>query len=218
MPRAIIFDLDGTLADSEPAHERAIRQVVEAEGMRVTPEQFVELCVGYGELPALRNIARANGRTLPEALLAELAARKQDVFEEDLKRTGVEAWPGAVDLVMKASEVGPAAVCSGSPRRTVVALLRAMGVMDVLGAVVSLDDVQRGKPDPEPYRLTAERLGCHPEDCVAIEDTPAGIASAVDAGLRVVAVGHSLDRSRLGRAHLYVDRIGQLDLDQLFML
>lgn len=215
MRKAIIFDLDGTLADSEPAHERAIRSVVESHGMSVTPQQFLELCVGFGEIPALRNIARANGRDCSEEQLQAMSATKQDLFEAGLATHGVPACPGGVELLRAAASQVPVAVCSGSPRRTVEALLVALGVRDLLKVVVSLNDVSRGKPDPEPYQLTSQRMGIEPADCVAIEDTSAGVRSAVGAGLWVVAVGHSLPASQLGEAHAFVRHIADLTVDDL---
>jgi HAD superfamily hydrolase (TIGR01509 family) len=144
-----------------------------------------------------------------------MSATKQDLFEAGLVSQGVPACPGAVELLRASASVVPIAVCSGSPKRTVEALLVALGVRDLLKVVVSLNDVSRGKPDPEPYLMTAQRMGFDPIDCIAIEDTPAGVRSAIAAGLRVVAVGHSVPASKLSEAHAFVRHIADLSVDDL---
>ncbi len=215
MRTAIIFDLDGTLADSEPIHERALRAAVETEGMTLTSQQFFELCVGFGDLPALANIARANSRDLTDAQLLGLSATKHHRFAEILGAEGVPACPGAVELVRASAQRVPIAVCSGSRRQTVLAVLEALGLASLPSAIVTLDDVDRGKPHPEPYLQTAQRLGCSPAQCIAIEDTPSGVASAVAAGMRVVAVEHSMAAAELSGAHRVVATIADLHVDDL---
>ncbi len=215
MRSGIIFDLDGTLANSEPIHERALRMVAQDLGMNLSPEQFIELCVGVGDLPSLVNIARANNRTLTHDQLLDLSAAKHQVFAEILSSEGVPAYDGAAELVRAAADRVPVAVCSGSRRQTVMAVLEALGLTTVPRAIVTLDDVTQGKPHPEPYLRTAELLDLSPEHCVALEDTPSGARSALDAGLGVVAVEHSVPKSELANAHRVVEHINQLSVDDL---
>ncbi len=215
MRTAIIFDLDGTLADSEPIHERALRKAVEAEGMTLTSPQFLELCVGFGDLPALANIARANSRDLTAGQLNALSAAKHRIFAEILRAEGVPACPGAVELVRASAKRVPIAICSGSRRQTVLAVLDALGLASLPNAIITLDDVKHGKPHPEPYLRTAELLGCEPAHSVAIEDTPSGMRSALVAGLHVIAVEHSVSASELTGAHRVVATIAELQVDDL---
>lgn len=215
MRAGIIFDLDGTLANSEPIHERALRKVSQDLGMSLSPEQFIELCVGVGDLPSLANIARANNQTLTHDQLLEMSSAKHQAFAEILTAEGVPAYDGAAELVRAAAHRVPVAVCSGSRRQTVMAVLDALGLADVPRAIVTLDDVTQGKPHPEPYLRTADVLGLSPELCVALEDTPSGARSALDAGVGVVAVEHSVPRSELANVHRVVEHISHLSVDDL---
>lgn len=215
MRTGIIFDLDGTLANSEPLHERALRLVAQSLGMSLSSEQFLELCVGVGDLPSLANIARANHRSLTHQQLIELSAAKHQAFADLLETEGVPECPGAVDLVLDAARQVPVAVCSGSRRQTVLAVLDAMKLAAVPRAIVTLDDVTQGKPHPEPYLRTAELLGLAPDACVALEDTPSGARSALAAGMGVVAVEHSVAASEFPEVHRVVTDIAQLSVADL---
>ncbi len=215
MPDAIIFDLDGTLANSEPVHEQALRRAVEAMGMTLSHEQFETLCVGFGDLPALDKVARANGRELTQPQLEALSRDKHLAFSELLTQQGVPAFDGAVELFEEAARRTRIGVCSGSRRPTVESVLQVLGLLSLPEVITTLDDVNRGKPDPEPYLRTAELLKLKPSACIAIEDTPTGVASAASAGLRVVAVAHSVSASELGQAALVVNHISDLSLDLL---
>ena len=110
---------------------------------------------------------------------------------------------------------GPVAVCSGSHRGDIEPMLEGWDVLSLLQTLVSADDVDKTKPDPAPYLLAAARLSLDPARCVAIEDSPAGIAAARAAGFRVHAVCHTFERARLGDAHQVHDHISELSLDSI---
>ncbi|MCC7389562.1 MAG: HAD family phosphatase [Phycisphaerales bacterium] len=215
MARAVIFDLDGTLADSEVAHERALLTAARTCGMSFTPDYFRERCVGLGEAGCFRMLAAEQGVGLDDGLLGVLVARKLALFTEAVGAGGVVAHAGAVELVRAAGAVMPVAVCSGSSRASVEPMLRAIGLGEAFGVVVTSCDVVRHKPDPEGYLLAAGRLGVEPGACCAIEDSPTGIAAAVSAGMRVVAVGHSFGPERLAGAHEVVGSIAELTVARL---
>jgi HAD superfamily hydrolase (TIGR01509 family) len=93
------------------------------------------------------------------------------------------------------------AVCTGSRRAEAELQLRAAGLYELFGAVITRDEVTRIKPDPEPYLRACAAVGREPGACVAVEDTPTGIRSALAAGMRVAAVCHTFGAERLGEAH-----------------
>jgi HAD superfamily hydrolase (TIGR01509 family) len=210
-----VFDLDGTLAESEAAHERALRAASETIGITFTHEYFRDHCVGVGERACFRMLASEHGIDLESEDVERLVASKLAAFLQEVGRGAVQAYPGAADLVRRAASRVPIAVCSGSNSASVSAMLEAIGIAPVLSAVVTSDDISRPKPDPEAYLLAAARLGARPSRCVAIEDSPTGIESARRAGLRVVAVAHSLPRARLVAADALADAIAHLDIDDL---
>jgi len=207
---AIIFDLDGTLADSELAHERALRAAAESRGMTFTHDWFRANCVGVGERGCFRMLATIHGAPMTDEMLSELVAIKLGRFLEAVEDGGVPAYPGAAELVAAVAAEVPVGVCSGSSRESVEPVLARMGISGLLRAVVTSGDVKRPKPAPEAYLLAARRLGAPPGRCVAIEDSPTGIASARSAGVSVAAVEHSFPRDRLARADAVAPTIAAL--------
>lgn len=204
---ALILDFDGTLMDSEPLHELALRRVLSPLGLEVASASVV----GLPDVDAIRLIFTRASRPLDEAELLRLLEAKS-MQARMLWLSGMASpYPGAVELLGAARARGlPVAVCTAATRREAEPVLDRLGVRAILSALVTADDVEKGKPDPACYRLTASRLGLVPGRCVAVEDSEAGVAAAVDAGCRVIAVGHTTATTRLGRAHRVVGRIGEL--------
>jgi beta-phosphoglucomutase len=210
---AVIFDFDGVLVHSEPLHEWAIRESVRALGWDFSTERFYAEIVGRGDENAYRLIAAWNGGEMAEGGLRDLLVAKWDLRDRGIEENRFHVQPGAVEAVRAAAARGPVGVCSGSVRRTVVPLLRRIGVLETLGTVVCGDDVPNMKPAPDGYLLAARRLGVEPSRCLAIEDTPSGISAAKSAGVHVVAVCHTMGAEKLGEAHRVVQRIGDINLN-----
>ncbi len=205
--RATIFDFDGVLVDSEPLHEWAIREAVEPHGWTFTHAQFVEGIVGRGDERAFVTIARWNEADLPEGLASELLTTKRTKMAQGIAGGRFTVQPGAVDAVRAAAGLGLVAVCSGSRGSVVLPMLIAIGLGDAFAHVITADDVARAKPAPDGYLLAASRLGLAPNLCTAIEDTPTGVQSARDAGMRVLAVCHTCPAEALASAHHVLARI-----------
>jgi beta-phosphoglucomutase len=211
-PRAVIFDFDGVLVDSEPLHEWAIRASVAPLGWEFSTEAFYASIVGRGDENAYRKIAEWNGAGLGEARLRGLLKDKWALMDRGIAEGRFTVQPGAREAVEAARAVGPVGVCSGSVRPTVVAMLRAAGLYELLETVVCLDDVGVMKPAPDGYLRAAANLGVEPGACLAVEDTPTGVRAARNAGMRVVAVCHTVGPDDLREADLVVDRITQVPL------
>lgn len=199
--RAIVFDFDGVIVDSEPGHARAIAVAVAGLGMTFRHEHDFGRYIGRGDRECLHEIAAENGRELSPRDMDLLVQAKAEAFMAAARSGLVRPYPGAVELIRAAAERGPVAVCSGSVRGVVEPVLGILGLRQVLGAVVTCDDVTRNKPDPASYLLAAERLGIDPRQATAIEDSPTGIKAARAAGYRVVGVCHSFSAERLAEAH-----------------
>jgi len=212
--RAIIFDFDGVIVDSEPMHEAALLAASRELGMGFTHAQYMTY-IGLDDRETFERVARDNGRALAGEDLERLAAVKWEQVQVLIARGEAPSYPGVLELISTVAERCPLAICSGARRREVLAILKRLELARVFGVVVTADDVAKAKPDPALYRLAASRLAVAPQRCVAIEDTPRGMASAIQAGCRVVGVCHTLDRSALTEADLVVDRIGELTVERL---
>jgi HAD superfamily hydrolase (TIGR01509 family) len=194
-PAAVFFDLDGTLIDSEDLWWQAECAVIGARGGSWTRADQAH-CLG-GPLErvtaymAQGSGARATPAELGEALLDEM---------ERLLRTGELTWrPGALELLTECRHVGiPTGLVSASHRRLLTAVADAVahhpGMPDpAFDVTVAGDEVNRGKPHPEPYLEAALRLGVPIDRCIVIEDSPTGVASGQASGAFVLAVPHLVD-------------------------
>lgn len=206
-PEAVIFDFDGVLVDTEPLHCRAFQRVLEPLGIGLSWTEYVDEYLGFDDRDAFAEVFRARGRTLDGERLNHLVAAKSGVFQEII-RDGVSAYPGAVSLIASLRASGlPLAISSGALRSDIAPILAHLGIAHCFAVVVAADDVRKSKPDPEPYSLAFAQLRrAHPAklsapgNCLAVEDTPAGIRSAKLAGLRVLAVTNSVGAKDLAEA------------------
>lgn len=184
MSAAVIFDMDGVLLDSEPLHYEAVRQILAEQGVEFPIEDYYRylgttLNSTWDDLCARYPITMS---------YEQFAARySADVLAE--YRAGAPLIPGARELVEQLREAGvPIAVASSSHREWVEAALSGAGLRSCFDQTTAGDEVSEGKPSPEIYLKAAEKLGVDPARCIAIEDAPAGVASARAAGMRVALV------------------------------
>ena len=182
-PAAVLWDMDGTLVDTEPYWMACEHQLVDAFGGRWTEEDARSI-IGFDLLDAAVVLRDRGGVDL----------EPQDIVERMLDgviarvRERVPWRPGARRLLSELNELGvPCALVTMSWSRLVDTVVAALAPIE-FQAIVTGDHVRHGKPHPEPYLLAAERLGVDPTECVAIEDSPSGVTSAGAAGCVVVAV------------------------------
>ena len=188
-PSAIVFDLDGVLADSTGAVERAWRRW--AVQQRLAAEPLLAVVHGRPSRDVIREFA-------PE-LDADEQAELVDRWEvEDAQ--SIAPLPGALECVEIARRGAWAVVTSGG-HELATGRLRLIGA-PIPEILVTADDVANGKPHPEPYELASRRLGIAPADCLVVEDTPAGIDAARAAGMRVLGVSTTHPREALRGADL----------------
>lgn len=185
LPAAVLWDLDGTIVDTEPLWIDAEYDLARRHGAEWTPEDALKL-VGNDLLDSGTYIRERMNLTMSaEEVVDELVTVMARRMEGDI------AWrPGALDLLrdLRAQRV-PTALVTMSYRAIVDPLLRKLPA-DTFDVVVVGDEVSDGKPHPAPYLTAARLLGVEPTDCIAIEDSPTGAASADAAGCRVLAVPH----------------------------
>jgi beta-phosphoglucomutase len=217
MIQSIVFDFDGVIVDTEPLHYRAFLRAMEPFGIDFDYDRYVQQYIGYDDRDGLRAICNDFDAPLSDSQINELIQQKAGAFEQ-IVGEGVTPFPGAVELILAAAKKMPIAICSGALRRDIDAVLRGVGDGDLLqrfNVIVTADEVPHSKPDPRSYQLAAERLSLPAADCLAIEDTPAGLASARGAGLRTLAVAHSYEADRLDAADRVEDSLAGVTLEKL---
>lgn len=224
MLKAVVFDFDGIIVDSEPLHYRAFQKVLEPLGAGFTWDDYVEKYMGFDDRDAFREAFRVAALPLAEGKLAELIDLKASLFHE-VASEGVSSYPGVVELITAISGVIPLAICSGALRSDILPVLEMLSIQDCFDCIVTADDVAASKPDPASYLLAVNRLqsifpqnAITPAAAIAIEDTPAGISSAKGAGLRVLSVTNSYPAKELTSADLIVESLAGVTLEALKQL
>jgi HAD superfamily hydrolase (TIGR01509 family) len=182
--RAVVFDMDGLLLETEVLWQRAEARLFERHGAGFT---FEDKLTVMGTSAAFTGEFFARRLGYPADRAASLIREVSDLMLEELQAQ-VDARPGAIELVKRLRGRVALGLASNSPRFLVDAALRSAGFSETFDAVVSSDDVVRPKPAPDLYLLACERLGVAPADALALEDTTSGIAAAKAAGMACIAV------------------------------
>ncbi|MFH1403332.1 MAG: HAD family phosphatase [Candidatus Altiarchaeota archaeon] len=212
MIKAVLFDLDGVLVDSEIISREASDRVLEDVGI-VQSEEERKQVFGRRTIDNYRDAIMARGLSLDAG---ELVRRKGELYARMIKGR-LEPLPGVVGLLNELKEAGiRIVVVSSSPLDRVNASLEEVGLLMEFDFIVSGDCCENGKPNPEPFLLAAERLGLKPEECVVVEDAEAGISAGKSAGMMVVAVrSQNTYGQDLGKADVIVDSLEDVSLNTL---
>lgn len=215
MTWALIFDVDGVVADTEALNARAsVLMFQELYRVTVQPEDFRPF-VGHGDERYCEGVAEQYGVAISTQAAVD---RRAANFFKLLQDEPLPASPGVLEIVAAARqdpEVGLAIATSGQKAKQFPVITGAGLRLEWFDAVITGDDVTRKKPDPQIYLLTAERLGLPPARCVVFEDAPAGATAAKAAGMACVAVTSTVTAAELTAADLVVDSLAELALPQL---
>jgi HAD superfamily hydrolase (TIGR01509 family) len=197
---AVLWDLDGTLADTEQGHFAAWQALCRQHGRELGWEQF-KPTFGLGNSDILRMLIAPD---LEDEEVERLSEQKEALFRAE---TGgaVTGMPGALALVHHLQALGvPQAIASSAPPENISFVLRALDLEGVFAAAVSRWQVARGKPFPDIFLRAAAELGAQPERSVVLEDAPAGIQAGRAAGMRTVALASTWPEAALAEADLIV--------------
>ncbi len=210
--KAVIFDMDGVLTDSEPLINEAAVAMFRERGVPVAPEDFLPF-VGTGENRYIGGVAEKHGVTLD---IDEAKRRTYEIYLA-LVPTRLHAFPGAVD---KAREIRAAgvrlAVASSADRVKIEANLRQIGLPpEWWDAVISAEDAVHKKPAPDLFLAAARKLGAEPSECVVIEDAVNGVQAALAARMRCVAVAQTFPAERLAAATLVRGTVAEVSMMDL---
>ena len=222
MLRAIVFDFDGVIANSEPLHYLAFQDVLGQSGITFLEKEYYDRYLGYDDVGVFKAVAADRGLSWTVDRIAGFVQFKAAVIERLEQNTSI-LFPGADAAIRRAAALVPLAIASGALGAEIRRVLVREGLTSYFKAIVAAEDTPVSKPAPDPYQRAvtqlSEAIGAPllPAECVAIEDSPWGLQSAKAAGLRTVAVAHSYDRTVL-EADLVISAVGDLDIGHLAQL
>lgn len=205
--RAVIFDCDGVLVDSEPLGMRSLQQALHEAGVERSLDSLTRFS-GRSHGETLAELEAESGLPL---LASGLAKRMDECYMDIVGAEGLRLCPGVAQLlsILTAWKI-PFTLASSGPRRKVLFSLQSAGLASAFPHFLCGDDVARAKPAPDLYLAAAALVGADPTECLAIEDAPNGVRSACAAGMQVVGVTTSFAASALAEANLIVDSLSLL--------
>ncbi len=211
--QAIIFDFDGVLLDSEPLHFQAYMQVLRPLQIDFSYDLFVSRYVGLSDVDFFPKVLK--DFSLHDKDVQKLMKEKVCLYEQILlKKKNLHFAHGAKELLERISAKNkPIAICSGSTKSEIFIALDHIDngeLKKYFSHIVTVDDVQEGKPSPKGYLETARRMGIDPERCLAIEDSPKGIEAAKSANMRVTAITSNYGTDLLDQADRIVSSLVEL--------
>lgn len=207
----VIFDMNGVIIDDEYVHEIAFQATVKKYGIKMTHEMYLACCAGRTDRAGFETVANETGVNLPiEQVLEDKSQQYLELFPK-YKRS----FPGVIALINKLKRDYILALTSSASRAEVEMTLKEFEITDCFKVIVTADDITKGKPDPEPYLLTAQKLHVNPDVCVVIEDSRNGLLSAKAAGMKCIVITTTHAKADLKEADLIVDSFAVIDVKAL---
>lgn len=217
MIRAIVFDFDGVLADSEPLHLAAYQEVFSELGVTLTRDDYYANFLGYDDVGAMMLMGERHGWTLDAGKVAALIARKTEAFEAIVGARDV-LYAGAADAVRRLASSFPLGIASGALRSDIEMILKGSGLERLFRFIVSAEDTPESKPAPDPYLRAAELHGVAANECVAIEDSRWGIVSAKAAGMKCVGITTTYPAADLTTADVVIRSLDEFTAELITSL
>jgi HAD superfamily hydrolase (TIGR01509 family) len=223
--KAVLFDFNGVIIKDEAIHQQLIEEILIEENLRPSPQEYREICLGRSDRVCIAELLRRRGRVVTGDYLTKVVARKAESYQRQLETLEkLPIYPGLEDLIFKIRVAQlPMGVVSGALRCEVEMVLDRTQLAQYFAVIVAGDDIKASKPEPDGYLLAVERLNqqypdlkAQASECLAIEDTPAGIEAAKRAGMQVVGVANTYPFHMLQRqASWTVDYLHDLELDRV---
>lgn len=225
MIKAIIFDFNGVVADDESPHIICFQQALAEAGLHLAKDEYYGTYLGMDERTCARMLLTARDGSCDEQLLLHIVQRKADLFRTHTALHKPVLFPGIVEFVKEAKRRYRIAIASGGRREQIDAALAGTPIEQDFELVVSAEDCPTGKPDPAIYRLTCERLNTdapgapriEPMECLAVEDSLAGIRSSKGAGMYVLALATTYPSDNLREADYVLPNLEASTLADLFL-
>jgi beta-phosphoglucomutase family hydrolase len=209
--RAVIWDMDGVIADSGPYHLAAWQEIFGPRGVKFTAGDF-EHSFGLRNDNIIRNTL---GKGITQAEVDNIAGEKEVTFRR-LARGRIKPLPGALELLKSLQKEGlRMAIASSTPAENIELVTGTLGIAGYFQVIVNGHEVSEGKPSPKVFLLAAQRLGVKPANCLVIEDAVAGVAAAKRAGMYCLAVTNTHSRRKLAEADLIVDSLEKVTIKDI---
>jgi beta-phosphoglucomutase len=207
---AILWDMDGVIADTADYHYNAWREVFKERGVEFSKADFMR----YFGRRHDTIVHFALGKIPPEEV-ARISEKKQALYRRNVKEN-IVPLPGAVELIKLLHKNGiKSAIASSAVPSNIDIIIDGLGITKYFQAIADGSEVFEGKPSPQVFQLAAQKLGVQPSNCVVIEDAIAGVAAAKSAGMKCLAVTNSHPADKLEKADLIVNSLEQIDISVL---
>lgn len=223
--KAIFFDFNGTIIKDERLHKKLIYQIMLAENLRPISGEYRETCLGKSDRVGLRELLLRRGRVVSDEYLEGLIHKKSLVYQQRLEKLQtLPIYPGTREFLQQLQEANIfMGIVTGALRSDVDFVLEKAEMREYFSVFVTGDEITTSKPDPYGYLLAVERINrnfplleVNPENCLAIEDSPAGIEAAKQAGIQAIGIAHSYPFHIIQRlANWTVDYFREIELERL---
>ena len=225
MIKAVIFDFNGAIINDEPIHQELIEGILLEENLVLKRGEYRKTCLGCSDRDCLRNLLASRGRVTSEEYLTKLQQKKAQSYVEQIESLEkLPLYPGLTDFIFQIRSSNlKLGVVSGVIRREIELVLKRAELAEYFKIIIAADDITTAKPQPDCYLLALERLKQeYPElnlqasECLAIEDTLAGVQAAKAAGMKVVGVANTYPYHMLHRQSDWtVDYLNELELERI---
>jgi len=224
MLRVVIFDFDGVITDSEILHFRAFNEVLRRYGTEITTKDYYTTYLGLTDVDCYKLLIEQGLLKISEGDIGKLVEKKTRVFEELIKTEG-QIIEGVRDFLQMLSNNGiPMAICSGALLSEIELILEQAKLRHYFSAIVSAEQIKKGKPHPDGFLLTLQKLNRNRSDailaeqCVVIEDSHWGLQAARATGMHTVAVTNTYDAEQLSQAEKIISKLNELNITDLQQL
>jgi beta-phosphoglucomutase len=224
MLKAVIFDFDGVITDSEVLHLRAFNQSLVPYGVEISTKDYYTNYLGFSDFDCYKTLVDNGLLKIDEQQIGGIIKEKSKIFEE-LSKTEGRTIEGVHEFLQMLEENNiPMAICSGSLMVEIEVMLEESGLRHFFAEIVSAEQVKKGKPHPEGFLLSLQKLNkkCHPHiaagECIVIEDSHWGLQAGKAAGMHTIAVTNSYEAGQLSMAEKIVFRLNELTINDLQIL
>jgi len=209
--KAVIWDMDGIIADTSPYHQKGWQIVFRKRGTDYTEADFRRNTGKRSDI-IVREVL---GENMPQDEIAEIIQEKDETFRQ-LMGQKIKLFPGVLKLITSLKEHDvKIAIASSAPMENILLITRSLKIANRFDVIVSGWEVTKGKPHPQTFLLAAEKLGVAAADCIVIEDAISGVTASKRAGIRCIAVTNTTSREELREADLIIDSLEEITIADL---